>query len=67
MKIWDLKNNVILWKLNAFELQGWENSVSANQAEQKAFDFELSNDILIGQSAVRLSNRKRSLSFEPHY
>ena len=53
--------------MNAFELRGFENPVSANQSEQKAFVFELSNDLLIGLSAVRLSSRKHSLSFEPHY
>ena len=52
--------------MNAFELRGFENPVSASQSEQKAFVFELSNDLLIGQSAVRLSSRKHSLSFEPH-
>ena len=57
--------NVNRGKVNAFELRGCENSVSAYQSEQKAFVFELSNDLLIGQSAVRLSNRKNSLSFEP--
>ena len=54
-------------KVNAFELRGFENPLSASQSEKKAFVFELSNDLLIGQSAVRLSNRKHSLSFEPHY
>ena len=49
----------------AFELRGCENSVSVSQSQQKAFVFEFSNDFLIGQSAVRLSNRKHSLSFEP--
>ena len=53
-------------KVNAFELRGFENPVSANQSEQKAFVFELSNDLLIGQSAVRLSSPNHSLSFEPH-
>ena len=57
--------NVTRGKVNAFELRGFENAVSASQSEQKAFVFELSNDLLIGQSAVRLSNRKNSLSFEP--
>ena len=41
--------------------------VSASQSQQKAFVFELSNNFLIGQSAVRLSNHKHSLSFEPLY
>ena len=60
------KANVTRGKVNAFELRGCENSVSLSQSEQKAFVFELSNDLLIGQSAVRLSNRKHSLSFQPH-
>ena len=54
-------------KVNAFELRGSENPVSASQSDQKVFVFELSNDSLIGQSAARLSNRKHSLSFEPLY
>ena len=58
--------NVTRRKVNAFELRGFENPVSASQSEQKAFVFELSNDLLIGQSAVRLSSLKHSLSFEPH-
>ena len=58
--------NVTRGKVNAFELRGSGNPVSVNQSEQKAFVFELSNDSLIGQTAVRLSNRKHSLSFEPH-
>ena len=64
---WLAKLNVTRGKVNAFELRGCENSVSLSQSEQKAFVFELSNDLLIGQSAVRLSNRKHSLSFQPHY
>ena len=59
-------SNVTRGKVNAFERRGFENPVSASQSEQKAFVFELSNDLLIGQSAVRLSSRKHSLSFEPH-
>ena len=54
------------WKVNAFELRGWEISVSVSQSQQKAFVCELINDFLIGQSPVRLSNRKHSLAFEPH-
>ena len=45
--------------VNAFEVWGFENSVSANQSEKNA--FELSNNLLIGQSAVSLSSRKHSL------
>ena len=43
------KHDVTRGKVNAFELRGFENPVSASQSEQKAFVFELSNDLLIGQ------------------
>ena len=65
LAFWNLLPNVTRGKVNAFELRGSENPVSASQSDQKAFVFELSNDSLIGQSATRLSSHKHSLSFEP--